>query len=136
MTEPEEAREFVRCTGIDSLAVAIGTAHGPYKGKPQLDFDRLKKIRDLVEVPLVLHGASGVADADITRAIGLGVCKINIDTELRQAFTAAVKEVLILRPDEIDPRKLLGPAREALKNVVKAKINLFGSAGKGKGVAS
>lgn len=130
MTVPEEAQEFVRRTGIDALAVAIGTAHGPYKGEPRLDFARLEKIRSLVDVPLVLHGASGVPEEAIKKAISLGICKINIDTDLRQAFTAAIKQVLADKPEEIDPRKLLGPAREALKGIAKQKIQLFGSAGR------
>lgn len=130
MTAPEEAQEFVARTGIDALAVAIGTAHGPYKGEPRLDFDRLQKIRDLVDVPLVLHGASGVPEEAIQKAISLGICKINIDTDLRQAFTAAMKQVLAEKPGEFDPRKLLGPGREALKQVAKQKIQLFGSAGR------
>ncbi len=129
MTVPEEAQEFVERTGIDALAVAIGTAHGPYKGEPRLDFARLQKIRDLVDVPLVLHGASGVPEDAIQKAISIGICKINIDTDLRQAFTAAIKQVLAEKPGEIDPRKLLGPGREALKQVAKQKIQLFGSAG-------
>jgi len=130
MTVPEEAQEFVARTGVDALAVAIGTAHGVYKGEPKLDFDRLKAIADLVDVPLVLHGASGVPDEAIKRAISLGICKVNIDTNLRQAFVAAIVRVLSEKPGEIDPRKLLGPAREALKQVVKEKISLFGSAGR------
>lgn len=130
MTVPEEAQEFARLTGIDALAVAIGTAHGPYKGEPRLDFARLEKIRLLVDVPLVLHGASGVPEEAIKKAISLGVCKINIDTDLRQAFTTAIKQVLAEKPGEIDPRKLLGPGREALKEVAKEKIKLFGSAGR------
>lgn len=130
MTVPEEAQEFIERTGIDALAVAIGTAHGPYKGEPRLDFTRLQKIRDLVNVPLVLHGASGVPEDAIQKAISIGICKINIDTDLRQAFTAAIKQVLAEKPGEIDPRKLLGPGREALKRVAKQKIQLFGSAGR------
>ena len=130
MTIPGEAKEFVERTGVDALAIAIGTAHGPYKGEPRLDFARLEKIRALVDVPLVLHGASGVPAEAITRAISLGICKINIDTDLRQAFTAAVVKVLAETPGEYDPRKLLGPAREALKQVVKQKIMLFGSSGR------
>jgi len=130
MTVPEEAKEFVQRTGVDALAVAIGTAHGPYKGEPKLDFERLQKIRNLVDIPLVLHGASGVPEDAIKRAIGIGICKINIDTDLRQAFSAAVVKVLADKPEEFDPRKLLGPAREALKQVVKQKITLFGSLGR------
>ena len=130
MTVTEEAQEFVARNGVDALAVALGTAHGVYKGEPKLDFDRLKAIADLVDVPLVLHGASGVPDEAIKRAISLGICKVNIDTNLRQAFVAAIVRVLSEKPGEIDPRKLLGPAREALKQVVKEKISLFGSAGR------
>lgn len=130
LTEPKEAEEFVQSTGVDALAVAIGTAHGPYKGEPRLDFERLKRIRDLVAVPLVLHGASGVSDAAIRQAIELGICKVNIDTDLRQAFSRTAANVLAKNPDEYDPRKILGPAREALKQVVKDKIRLFGSAGR------
>lgn len=130
MTVPAEAKLFVEQTGIDALAIAIGTAHGPYKGEPKLDFARLEKIRQLVEIPLVLHGASGVPEEAIRKAIAMGICKINIDTDLRQAFSYAVKDVLAAKPGEYDPRKLLGPGKEALKAKVKEKIMLFGSAGK------
>ncbi|NLC10929.1 MAG: class II fructose-1,6-bisphosphate aldolase, partial [Firmicutes bacterium] len=130
LTDPQEALRFVRETGVDALAVAIGTAHGPYKGEPRLDFDRLQEIRRLTGIPLVLHGASGVPDEAIRKAIGLGIRKINIDTELRQNFTAAVKDFIAKNPDNIDPRKILGPAREAMKEAVKKKMRLFGCAGK------
>jgi len=130
MTDPAEAEEFVAATGVDALAVAIGTAHGPYKGKPVLDFARLAAIRDRVKIPLVLHGASGVPAESIRRAIELGVCKINIDTDIRQAFTRGVKHVLQNSPAEYDPRKILGPAKAEMKAVIREKIRLFGSAGK------
>lgn len=129
-TDPAEAEQFVRETGIDALAVAIGTAHGPYKGEPVLDFERLAAIKKVVPVPLVLHGASGVPAESIRKAIELGVCKINIDTELRQAFVRGVQRVIREHPDEIDPRKILGPAKEAMKAVVKEKMRLFGCAGR------
>ncbi|NLM45714.1 MAG: class II fructose-1,6-bisphosphate aldolase [Firmicutes bacterium] len=129
-TDPAEAEQFVAATGVDALAVAIGTAHGPYKGEPSLDFDRLAAIRDRVQVPLVLHGASGVPAESIRRAISLGVRKINIDTDIRQAFARAVKQVLQDSPAEYDPRKILGPAKAAMKEVIREKIRLFGSAGK------
>lgn len=90
-TNPEQAREFVARTGIDSLAVAIGTAHGLYTAEPKLDFERPAAIRDCVDVPLVLHGASGLPDSDIRRAISLGVCKVNVATELKIAFSDALK---------------------------------------------
>lgn len=129
-TDPAEAEQFVREAGIDALAVAIGTAHGPYKGEPVLDFERLAAIKKVVPVPLVLHGASGVPAESIRKAIELGVCKINIDTELRQAFVRGVQRVIREHPDEIDPRKILGPAKEAMKAVVKEKMCLFGCAGR------
>ncbi|GIM46746.1 fructose-bisphosphate aldolase [Collibacillus ludicampi] len=124
---PEEAQRLVQETGIDALAPAIGSAHGPYKGKPELDFDRLAKIRDLTGVPLVLHGGSGIPDEDIRKAISLGVSKINVNTENQIAFTAKVREILNNNAKVYDPRKILGPAREAIKEVVREKIRLFGS---------
>lgn len=130
MTLPEEAVKFVESTDLDALAVAIGTAHGPYKGTPKLDFDRLDKINQAVSVPLVLHGASGVPDEAITKAVSLGICKVNIDTQLRQAFVGGVRKILAEKPNEIDPRKVLAPAKEAMKAVVKEKMHLFGCAGK------
>lgn len=130
LTDPEEARIFVERTGVDSLAVAIGTAHGRYKGTPKLDFARLEKIRSLVKIPIVLHGSSGVPDEAIKEAIRLGVRKVNIDTNLREAFVAEVRKVLAENPQEIDPRKILGPAREAMSQVIREKIRVFGSAGK------
>ncbi len=153
LTDPREAEEFVKRTNVDALAISIGTSHGAYKfkGEPQLDFERLKQIRERVEVPLVLHGASsvpqwiiekatkygaelagakGIPEDHIRKAISLGITKINIDTDLRLAFTATVREVLMNSPKEFDPRKILGPAKEAMKEVVKAKMRLFGSSGK------
>lgn len=129
-TNPEEAYRFVQETEVDALAVAIGTAHGLYKGTPKLDFPRLEKIRALVKVPIVLHGSSGVPADAIREAVRLGVRKVNIDTDIRQAFVNAVRRVLDEKPDEIDPRKVLGPAREAAVEVIRGKIRLFGSAGK------
>lgn len=129
-TNPEEAVSFVEETGIKSLAIAIGTAHGPYKGVPKLDFDRLKEIKELIKIPIVLHGSSGVADEDLKKAISLGVRKINIDTNIRQTFTEAAKDVFVQNPDEIDPRKILGPAREAMTQIIREKIRVFGSNGK------
>ncbi len=124
-TNPQEALHFVESTEVDALAVAIGTAHGPYKGEPRLDFDRLEEIKEKVDTPLVLHGASGVSDDSICRAVGLGICKINIDTDIRQAFTRGVSMVLEETPAEYCPRKLLTPAKEEMKKVIKAKMRLF-----------
>ena len=130
MTTPEEAKKFADETGVDALAVAIGTAHGLYHGEPKLDFERLAAIRKLVDCALVLHGASGVPDEAIKEAVKIGVQKINIDTEIRLAFTQGVRKVITEQPKEFDPRKLLGPSKEAMKEVVKTKMRLFGSTGK------
>lgn len=129
-TDPEEAEVFVRATGVDTLAVAIGTAHGPYRGEPKLDFDRLSAIRARVNIPIVLHGSSGVPDDAIRRAVALGVRKINIDTDLRQGFMARLREVMAEHPEEYDPRKLLGPARDTLQKIIEHKMQVFGSAGR------
>jgi len=129
-TNPDEAREFVERTGVDALAVAIGTAHGQYKGVPELDYPRLEKIRSLVKIPIVLHGSSGVPDAAITQAIKLGVRKVNIDTNIREAFVQACRDVLNKDAEEIDPRKVMGPARDAATEIIREKIRLFGSSGK------
>ncbi len=129
-TDPEEAKKFVEETNVDSLAIAVGTAHGLYKGEPKLDFDRIKAIKEIINIPLVLHGSSGVPDESIKKAVSLGINKINIDTDLRVAFTNAIKDFLEKNPDNIDPRKILGPAREAMKEAVVEKMNLFGSAGR------
>ncbi|MGE4271784.1 MAG: class II fructose-1,6-bisphosphate aldolase [Desulfitobacterium sp.] len=129
-TDPNEAERFVKETAVDALAIAIGTAHGQYKGVPQLDFDRLAEIRKRVNAPIVLHGSSGVPDDAIQRAISLGVCKVNIDTNIREAFVAAARKVMTDNPREIDPRKMLGPAREATIEIIREKIRLFGSSGK------
>ncbi|NLC06510.1 MAG: class II fructose-1,6-bisphosphate aldolase [Syntrophomonadaceae bacterium] len=126
-TDPKEAEIFVRETGIDALAVAIGTAHGQYKGEPKLDFDRLERIRTLVNIPIVLHGSSGVPDDAIREAIRLGVRKVNIDTNIREAFVWAMRRELERNPAEIDPRKILGPARKNTVEIIREKIRLFGS---------
>jgi fructose-bisphosphate aldolase class II len=153
LTDPKTAVEFVEKTGVDTLAVAIGTSHGAYKFKSQakLDLERLKTISETISIPLVLHGASsvpawivekatkygatlegakGVSEDQLQQAIKLGIAKINIDTDLRLAFTATVREVLANSPKEFDPRKILGPAKDAMKEVAKGKMRLFGSSGK------
>jgi len=129
-TDPKDVQYFAEKSGVDSLAVAIGTAHGQYKFEPKLDFARLDKIRSLVDIPIVMHGSSGVPDADVQKAISLGVRKINIDTNIREAFVRGLKGAMDKNPREIDPRKLLGPAREAMIAVVREKIRVFGSSGK------
>ncbi|PHO07522.1 fructose-1,6-bisphosphate aldolase, class II [Thermoanaerobacterium thermosaccharolyticum] len=130
MTDPDEAYKFAKETGVDYLAISIGTAHGPYKGEPKLDFDRLKKIKEMLKMPIVLHGASGVPEADIRKAVSLGVNKINIDTDIRQAFAARLRELLKEDGEVYDPRKILGPCKEAMKEVVKSKMRMFGSEGR------
>lgn len=129
-TDPEEARYFVEQTGVDSLAVAIGTAHGRYHGVPELDFERLSRIKALVKIPIVLHGSSGVPADALREAVRRGVRKINIDTNIREAFVNEVRRVLGENPEEIDPRRVLGPAREAAVEVIREKIRIFGSAGR------
>jgi fructose-bisphosphate aldolase class II len=145
-TDPDQAAEFVKRTGVDSLAIAIGTSHGAYKfkGEPKLDFPRLEKIASLLPgFPIVLHGAStvlpefvkkcnefggaikdaqGVPEAMLRQAGTMGVCKINIDTDLRLAMTASVREYLVQNPGDFDPRQYLSPAREAIKKMVQHKI--------------
>ena len=112
------------------MAVAIGTAHGVYKRKPKLDIHRLKEIRQKVDIPLVLHGASGLSDGIIKETIALGICKINIATDLKISFSNALKEYFIMQPSETDPRNYLTPAKEAMRQVVKQKIMLCGCNGK------
>ncbi len=154
-TDPDQAAEFVARTGVDSLAIAIGTSHGAYKfkGDPSLDFERLQKIERLLpDFPLVLHGASsvpkefvelcnryggeipgaaGVPEEMLRRAAQMGVCKINIDTDLRLAMTACIRQLFIENPSEFDPRKYLGPARTAIRDMVAHKIrNVLGCSGK------
>jgi len=153
LTHPLDAKEFVEKTGCDTLAVAIGTSHGAYKFKARskLDIKRLGEIKKVVDIPLVLHGASGipgsvlrkarlfgavlgkahgVSDEDIKAAIKNGISKVNIDSDLRLTFDAAVREVLSKNPELFDPRKILGPARDAMTDIVRQKMRLFGSSGK------
>ncbi len=153
LTDPEQAREFVKLTNCDSLAIAIGTSHGAYKFKKQtrLDIERLKKIKSLVNKPLVLHGASSVPArlvrqaeqygarlgqakgnslAEIKKAVQNGINKVNIDTDLRLAATLGIREILVKDKRQIDPRKYLGNAKIKIRRVVKEKIILLGSSGK------
>jgi len=153
LTDPAQAAEFVKRTGVDSLAVSIGTSHGAYKfkGESVLAIDRVKQIRDVVGIPLVLHGASGVSQATVNKAtqygaalgkpagvpddsireaIRFGVAKVNIDTDMRLAFMASLRETLTTKTSEFDPRKILGPARDAITEVVRGKMRLFGSSGR------
>ncbi|NLJ84088.1 MAG: class II fructose-1,6-bisphosphate aldolase [Halanaerobiaceae bacterium] len=130
LTNPEEAEEFVKRTGVDALAIAIGTAHGVYKGEPKLDFDRLKVIKERIKIPVVLHGASGIPEEDLKKAVSLGVCKVNVNTDFQQAYAAKVREVLANDAEVYDPRKICGPGREAIKAAVVEKIMFLGSNGR------
>lgn len=127
-TDPYEAKEFVERTGIDSLAVAIGTAHGVYKGEPKLDLDRLQAIREVVSIPLVLHGTSGVPDDTVQECVRRGICKVNYATDLRIAFSRGVKQVLREHPDTIDPKKYNAAGKEEVKKYVISKMIVCGSA--------
>ena len=125
-TDPKEALEFVQKTGVDSLAVAIGTAHGVYKGEPKLDLDRLVEIRKIVDVPLVLHGASGLSEEAVKESIKRGICKVNFATELRIAYTEGVKELLGEKPETIDPKKYGAVGIEKVKELVKNRMMMCG----------
>ncbi|MHB9154196.1 MAG: class II fructose-1,6-bisphosphate aldolase [Endomicrobiales bacterium] len=152
LTDPEQARKFVEETGLDALAIAIGTSHGAYKfkGAANLAFDILKEVRKLINIPIVLHGASsvpkelidrvnkyggalpgatGVPMANLQEAIKLGVSKINVDTDGRLVITAAIREVFATKPEKFDPRDYLGPAREALTELIITKMKDFGTTG-------
>ncbi|EPL9571998.1 tagatose bisphosphate family class II aldolase [Providencia rettgeri] len=128
-TDPDAAITFIQRTGIDSLAVAIGTAHGMYKSEPHLDFARLDAIRKKTDLPLVLHGASGIPDADVRHCIELGICKVNVATELKIAFSDAIKQYFIENPEATDPRHYLVPGKAAMKAVVMDKIRVCKSDG-------
>lgn len=153
LTDPDEAERFVKESGCDALAVAVGTSHGAYKfkGENRIDFDRIKTIKDRLGIPLVLHGASSVDAESVAqineyggniegakgldaesyqKAIERGINKVNIDTDLRLRWTATIRKLVAEKPGEFDPRKYLGPARDAVKELIKAKMELLGSVGK------
>ena len=131
-TDPQEAKEFVERTGVSSLAVAIGTAHGFYVGTPVLDKPRVSAIKEVVDVPLVLHGASGLSEEDVRECVERGMCKVNFATELRVAYTDAVKKLLEEKPETFDPKKLGVVAMEAVKEQVIARMKMCGCDGKAK----
>jgi fructose-bisphosphate aldolase class II len=128
--DPKECEELVKRTGVDCLAPALGSVHGPYKGEPNLGFKEMEEVRDLTGVPLVLHGGTGIPTKDIQKAISLGTSKINVNTENQIAFTKVVREILNKDEKVYDPRKYIGPGRDAIKETVVGKIREFGSNGK------
>lgn len=125
-TDPQEAKEFVERTGVSSLAIAIGTAHGFYVGTPVLDKARVSDIKNLVSVPLVLHGASGLSEEDVRECVARGMCKVNFATELRAAYTDAVKKLLAEKPETYDPKKMGVVGMEAVKEIVKNRMLMCG----------
>ena len=129
-TDPQEAKEFAERTGVSSLAVAIGTAHGFYAGTPVLDKPRVSAIKEVVSVPLVLHGASGLSEEDVRECVERGMCKVNFATELRAAYTSAVKKLLEEKPETYDPKKLGNVGMEAVKEQVKIRMKMCGCDGK------
>lgn len=154
LVNPAEAEQFVRETGVDSLAPAVGTSHGAFKfkGEPKLDIERLKKVKELTQVPLVLHGASsipediikmllkyggkvegarGVPTSELQKAIKAGINKVNVDTDLRMAFLAGLRELLAEHPEEIDIRNVLRPGKDLVYKTVRERIKMLGSSGKG-----
>ncbi|WP_372868054.1 class II fructose-bisphosphate aldolase [Planomicrobium okeanokoites] len=128
--DPQECKQLVEKTGIDCLAPALGSVHGPYKGEPNLGFKEMEEISQLCDLPLVLHGGTGIPVKDIQRSVSLGTAKINVNTESQIASAKAVREVLDNDKVVYDPRKYMGPAREAIKNTVIGKMREFGSSGK------
>jgi len=130
MTEPEEGLRFVQDTGVDSLAVAVGSVHRMKTKEAKLDQERIRKIAQLVKIPLVLHGSSGVMDDEMRKGIKEGLCKINVATQLNMAFVEGMRKALKEKPEEVDPRKILEVSKRLLKEVVKDRIRVFGCAGK------
>lgn len=128
--DASECVDLVKRTGIDCLAPALGSVHGPYQGEPKLGFAEMEEIGKLTGVPLVLHGGTGIPTKDIKQAISLGTAKINVNTENQIASAKVVREVLAAKPNEYDPRKYLGPARDAIRETVIGKIREFGSSNK------
>ncbi|GIO20860.1 fructose-bisphosphate aldolase [Oceanobacillus oncorhynchi subsp. incaldanensis] len=127
---PEECVAFVEQTGVPTLAPAIGTAHGIYKGDPDIDFDRIQKIAEIVDVPLVLHGGSAVPDKDVRQCVSLGMAKVNVSTELKNAYSQAIADHFKEYPDQLDPRQYLQKAKDAAIEMVASKIKMVGSEGK------
>jgi tagatose 1,6-diphosphate aldolase GatY/KbaY len=135
LADPAECAEFIELTSVPTLAPAIGTAHGIYKGEPNIAFDRIAEIAKMVTVPLVLHGGSGIPAQQVKRCVSLGMAKMNVATELRNAFSGSIQQSFIENPTELDPRKYMVPAKEAVKQLAIEKIRLCGSDGKARAVS-
>ena len=129
-TDPEEAKIFVEKTGVDYLAIGVGTAHGVYKGTPHVNTDLIATIHDLVHIPLVLHGTSGVPDEQVRTAVANGICKVNYATDLRIAFTKGSKEYMAAHPDAFDPKKYSRQGMDEVQKYVEQKIDVCGSVNK------
>lgn len=129
-TDPADAAAFVAATGVDVLAIAVGSVHAATEKRLTLDLDRLAAVRAVVDIPLVLHGSSGVINEHIAAGIRLGLCKVNVATQLNQAFTGAARTALAANPDLVDPRPYLGQARAAMVETVRERIRFVGAAGK------
>lgn len=125
-----ECVRLVKETGVDALAPALGSVHGPYKGEPVLGFTEMASIQKATDMPLVLHGGTGIPDDKIRRAISCGTCKINVNTECQLAFNKILREVVVEKPDVYDPRKLIGPATKGIEDAVNEKMTVFGTVGK------
>lgn len=130
LANPKDAIRFWEETQVDAMAIAVGTAHGMYKGVPKIRYEIIEEVSKNIDAPIVLHGGSGVPDESIQKAISLGVGKINVNTENQVESTKVIREILAQNPNMIDTRKFMGPARDVIKEVVKGKIRLFGSANK------
>jgi fructose-bisphosphate aldolase class II len=131
LTKPEEAEEFVSKTGVDALAVSVGTIHGVFEGQEYIRFELLEELqRRLGDFPLVVHGSSGLPAEDLRQVAATSVCKFNVDTELRLSFEAALRDYLAQPQTKVDPRQLLGAGREAVQNIVEEKLTIFGATGK------
>jgi len=127
---PEECEEFIELTGVNTLAPAIGTAHGIYKGEPKIDFQRIEEIAKRVSVPLVLHGGSGIPEGKLMKCVSLGMSKVNIATEIKNTFSESIRQSFLTNPNELDPRKYMVPAKEAVKKLAIEKLTLCGNIGK------
>ena len=125
-----ECKEFSTLTGIDCLAPALGSVHGPYKGEPKLGFKEMLEIKEATNLPLVLHGGSGIPDYQIKEAVSRGTCKINVNTECQQEWTRLVRETLENNKEVYDPRKIIGPGMKGIEAVVEYKVKMFGSENK------